>query len=225
MNRASVFDTSSELCIYRSGDGIKLIRPDEMNGQIHSQQHYFTGHTVGSVLKLASNIFFIDRSNIYRIVNDSQAAMLGFSSVNATIGKTILNSAKREIGESIIKHNIATMRSSRTTILDTHLIKQNNTYAHIMMIKAPLYNNDNQIVGLFSCGLTVGMHNLADTLNDAAQLGLLTHFESRPYRKSYTTCMDDIQLSRRETEVLNFVVRGLSARRIAEVLSVSKTYY
>ena len=79
-----------------------------------------------------------------------------------------------------------------------------------------MFNKSNHIVGVFGCTVVIGLQPLTQTLQLINKIGLL--------RSTYTNNkLNDASIfSNRETEVLQQLVRGKSAKQIADCLYISK---
>lgn len=224
MSVSNRLDISDELCVYRFGNGIKLIRPDQTNKQYPTAFIRNTGHTVKSFLKLPLSIGFVNTENAIQVVNEESAASLNFASTKEAEGKSIFDVASTSSAQTVVNNYKKVFKENKLKIQEEHLLLKNENHMHRILIHLPVYNNENKIVGLTGCTIVLGRHLLADSLNLAVQLGLLNPCDSISDHINYMPGKNilDVYLSKRETECLNYYVHGKSARVISVILGISK---
>ncbi|EKD74207.1 MAG: putative transcriptional regulator [uncultured bacterium] len=211
-------DTSEELHIFRSGNGIRLIRPDRKRKHLYLLHD--TGETVGGLLQFPCNIYFLDRNSTLQNINERTTINCGFNSVRDAIGRTIRDVADKRSAEMLISNDKIVVTQNKIHISDDNYLSKQHTNHTAISMKFPLYKN-NQVIGILGCSVVVGKQSLSDSLNKITSLGLL----SKP-RTIHTilpgTKINDTYLSKRETEIINLLVHGKTAKDAAIALNLSK---
>src|SRR5688500_9518983 len=109
INKRKLLDTSNELILQRFGNGIQLIRPDK--------RKFSTSYplvTVKNILQSSFHVYFLNRDNIVKNVNDVGAAALGVSSVKSFIGHTPLDLVSKECALQLKQSNNVVMTNRAT---------------------------------------------------------------------------------------------------------------
>src|SRR5580700_3818110 len=105
-------DISEDLHIYRSFNGIVLIRPEELAGR-HVPIYQNIHHTIKSILNLPCHIYFYDLNNRFQLANDLCAEDCGFDSSRAAINKTLFDTSMQESARIIIENNNEVLKKNK----------------------------------------------------------------------------------------------------------------
>lgn len=219
-----LLDTSSELLIYRHGGGIKLVRPEDQCKQNKLPGSYYTGHTVGSCLDLNCCVYFGNVESQAQRINDIDAALVGSSSADTVIGKDAYSFMTKENAANSIQQDIKAMSENKTLIFEDTYIWEDKPLQAIAGIKSPWYDSENRIVGVFGVCFMLDKQSITDFLSGVSQLGLLapTKFFSKENTLLSGSQVDEVYLSKRETEVLRQIALGKSARVVGATLGISQ---
>jgi DNA-binding CsgD family transcriptional regulator len=203
-------DVTDDLRVLRSTNGIVLMRPDALT----FSNHYDTGYTVKSVLQLPCNVYFYDVNNCFKALNDACGEACGFESASAALNQSLLKTAVTESANIIIKNNQDTLNSNKINIIEEELTLPHKFCGQGLTIKSPWYNQNNQVIGIFGLTVVSGKQRLDQVLLKIADLGLLNPL----YLKSFS---NQKYFSKRENEIIQFILRRLSAKEIGKILSIS----
>lgn len=208
------------LPIYRLGNGIQLIAPELPDKCILGQK---TTHTVGSVLSLPFNFYFLNTDGNTQIMNEESALMCGFSSAEDAIGKSLFDVSTESSAKNLIENCCEVINDQTIKIFEEQNIRKDGLSVNFLSIKCPWYNHLGQVIGVFGCSIVLGKHGLASSLSNVMELGL---FNSENFRKSITTPPLTLKktktyLSKRELECLQLTIKGFTAKRIARELGIS----
>ena len=213
-------DTSAELHVYRFGNGIKLIRPDEINNTTRTHFMHDTKHTVSSILTLPLGVYFIKADSINAIVNEQDAKSCGFDSIKNAIGKTCFAGFTQAATEITTQNDKAVMSNQCVKISEEDVVLSNGNISRpTLSIKLPWYNNENKVIGLFGCSIILGQQSLAYSLDLVSEIGLLSKKENVT---SYIG--DDISenyLSKRQLSCAKLLLAGMTQKEIAFHLGLS----
>ncbi len=161
------------------------------------------------------NIYIIDNKSQMIDANEHSARTMGFDSPKTTIGKSVFDIAKRSSAQQVHHNDLKVFKSKKTEIIEEELFRSDGECLQTLSIKSPLYDEQDNVIGILGCSIVIGLHSLAASLSSITSLGLL---------KSPPTYINknQIYLSRRENECLILVVQGKTAREIAILLDLSK---
>lgn len=218
-------DTSQELLIYRHGNGIKLVRPEDAYRLKSYPNSYYTGHTVGSCLNFQSCIYFGNMESKLQNMNEGNAKAIGCQSIRSAIGKDAYAFLKKGNARRIIQHDIEIMMANKTIISEEDIIlKNDDVRSNAIIVKSPWYDYDGHTIGTFACSLVVDAQPITSFLEELSQLSLLSsnHSVSQENNVSLGSQIDGVYLSKREAEVLQQMTFGKSARAAGEALSISQ---
>lgn len=211
-------DTSNELRIYRSGNGVKLIRPNQIK---HSLLVHDTKHTVKSMLELPLSVYFIKADGINANVNENDARLCGFDSVKSAIGKTCFSEFTEESAWITTQNDKAVMQLQKIKISEEDVVlSKGNISRPTLSIKFPWYNDENKVIGIFGCSIILGQHPLAESLSIVTKIGLLNTLENTaPYIGAE---INKTYLSKRQLSCANLLLSGMTQREIAAHLNLSQ---
>jgi len=218
-------DTSDDLHLYRFGNGIKLVRPDQTVMNNACQFARDTGHTVGSILQLPISFYFLNAESVTEKINDEGVSVCGFESSKKSIGKSLFDVSKVESAGSLIDNCRQVIKTKETKIFEELNLRNDGLAQQFLSIKSPWYDQHDNIVGVCGFSIVLGKHPLADSLSTIARLGLLNSLNSlnsdTPPVSQNNARMHDLRLSKREAECLRLTIKGCTAKKIARMLDLS----
>lgn len=219
----SFLDISEDFFIYRHGNGITLVKPEVHYKLTNSPHHYYTGHTVKSFLQLEYLAAFADTNSTLQKTSDTHAAWHGCSSAKCLSGKNVHDFLKPSTAERIERHDNKTLLQNQISIFEEDVFRKDGSIYPLLLIKSPFYIH-NQLAGLLGFGFKCDEQPMAGFLKELAQLGFLNQI-NESFGKNRTLPglqLGKIYLSKRETEVLQHVATGKSARIIGATLAISQ---
>lgn len=203
-----MLDVSHELIIIPWKRGIKLINP-----KFHQNQNPLI--SLGEFLKLPFNIYFLDEESAHRALNESEANIMGFDSIQATIGKSVFDIS--DINAPLIRQNdLSILKNGVARIIEEEVSRTDGEYFQTLSFKYPIYNDINKIIGLFGCSIVLGDHSLSNSLAQINQLGLFVPMQSILNQKS-----DLPVLTKRQMDCLIHLIKGKTIKQIAQILQLS----
>lgn len=219
MALTSLIDTSDELLISRFERGIQLLRPDE----VRPCDSFCDKTSLGSLKIMPFNVYVLDANSHIQTINEATVATIGFDSIKDGLGKTMLDILPKENAVQLMNTDKMVLRHLQTKLVDDVVILEDGTKHQFLTVKTPLYNPQHRVVGLFGCSILLNNQSLAMAIAQIATLGLLQPQQmifDDPFLVKLKA--KNIHLSRRETEVLTYLVRGKSARETGEILHLSQ---
>lgn len=173
-----LLDTNEELLISSSNLGIKLIRPVKNKREINSLKNFTR---VRDVLNLPTNVYFLNCDNIIQNINETTALTGGFSSVQSSIGRSIVMTATKETAKRILIDDAEVITSRKMKIFDESFVRRiDDTIFSALSFKFPWYNDNNQVIGLFGFSIVLNHNNvfeLANCLELVIKLGLFDKYK------------------------------------------------
>lgn len=173
---------------------------------------------VESFLALTScHVYWKDLDGTILGCNELQATNYGAKKSIDLLGKTDFDMQSKNIADTIIRNDQEVMRTGCKTILET--VKLFNGQMQVFLShKMPLCDLDGNVIGVF------GQSFLLDQQNSFTEnrgffvnklISSIVEFENGRLN------VDGITLAKRETECLYYLVRGMSAKQIANQLTLS----
>jgi DNA-binding CsgD family transcriptional regulator len=218
-----LLDVSSELLIQKRARGIVLISPDKAQSLIGPESLI----SVAEIFQLPINVCFLDTDSIIQNANEPMIRTTGFTSFNEAIGKTIGAVTKREIAERL-------MNNDREALNANQLIVKEDNYTRLVddldfqaiTFKTPWYSEDNKILGVFFCSITIGLAEsipLAESLALIFKLGLFNSnpVSSNQLKNAMGLYIRGIYLTKRESQCLHYLARGKTMKMIGKILDIS----
>ena len=216
LNRKRRIDTSNEFLIQRIGAGVRLVKPDK--------HHDSSINTLENVLNMPINVYFMNTISVVEKSNEIGATKFGFESAKCMIGKSLDDIAvfTNENKSCILNNNNEVMQSNITKFIEEECGYPDTLGFQTLSIKWPWYNESKKVIGLFGCSIVLSQHSLANSLAQMMKLGLLNSTGTAPINFSLSNlCINNVYLSKRETECLRLTVKGKTAQSIAIILGLS----
>jgi DNA-binding CsgD family transcriptional regulator len=212
-------DTSNDLHMYRSRGGIRLLKETD-NSQGHAIQGSDIQQTIGSLMRLPLCVYFIDANGINQKVNDEDAELSGFLSVQDAIGKSCSGAFSKESIAITAANDRLVMQSRETKISEEHVIlRKTNLNRPTLSIKMPWYNDRHQVIGIFGVSIIIGKHPLAESLSIIQGTGLLNAADNRS--KNIESEINKQYLSNRQLQCAHYLLRGMTIKQIAKQINLS----
>lgn len=211
---------SPALRIYRFGQGIKLIEPEASPAKEAGQP---TRHTVGSILDLPFNFYFLNTQGKTQLMNEESALMCGFTSAFDSIGKSLFDVSNEDSAKNLIDNCTEVIKNKSVKILEEENIRNDGLKLQFLSIKCPWYDEADEIRGVFGCSIVLGKHSLAVSLSAVMELNL---FDSSTASEQKQNSLQGLiskktYLSKRELECLHLTIKGYTAKRIGRELGIS----
>jgi hypothetical protein len=192
--------------------GLKLISPPKKSGLPLIK-------TIDFLLKLPMSFYLLDSEGQTQIINEEGAAICGYTSVEQSIGKSILAVGEKESSQQLIDNCYEVLTFNSVKIFDEKYIRKDGNQQQFLSIKCPWYDQNDKINGICGFSIVLGLHNLAGSLSFITQLNLLNqlssvHQETFNFKRAVIST-----LTKREMDCLRLTVKGFTAKRIALLLS------
>lgn len=205
----------------RWNNGIRLIAPND--------KHYFSSagfhlveNNLASLLNMPFNVYFVNQNSLIQEINDSTCHTCGFLSSADAKGRTSEIVATKETALFEFRHEQRVIKENKMIILQENYQRLDGPDVIFMAFKFPWYNADNKIIGVFGCSLPLSASDFARSLTLLHEAGLLNiaEIDKLNHTKS-SLIIDGIVFTRREMNCITLLCRGLTAKQMARILSLS----
>jgi DNA-binding CsgD family transcriptional regulator len=225
INNIKLFDTSDELMISCYGDGIKLVRSTQSEA---SSSKKILELSVADLLSLPFNVYFLNYYSEMQRCNKGTAEILNYESTKDLVGKTAFEAFRKEDAFAMVHEDQKTINTKKMNIFEAQITRLDDIDLHCTSLKFPWYSGANQLIGVFGFSIMIGQSantSIAQALSLIRQTGLLglpnnSRFSLLPVLSDFQ--VNKIYLSTREKEILNHLVRGKTAKEIANIIGRSK---
>lgn len=205
-------EISDDFLVYRVGNGIRLVRPEEAGYYDGLSFAHFTHQDVGSLLALPISMYFLNSDGATQKMSEEGAAICGFDSPQHSLGKTLFEVTVEDSASALINNCKQVIEFNVIKMFNETNVRKDNIIQQFLSIKSPWYNNQNNIIGIYGCSIVLGKHALAESLTILQNLGLLNNHENIKH---------DLRLPKRQMECLQLTLKGYSAKRVAKSLGIS----
>jgi len=215
----SFYDTNEELGVIPYRNGVRLVQPIRTSRQSSDELT-----TIGKLLAAPCNAYFLNTES--RLVNGNitNAKVMGYDSIKASIGKSLDDVYAREMAEPIHANDRQILSEQKANFFEEMIVYDNEVNKNCLSIKMPLYDGE-KVNGIFGFSIVFGEQQLDKSLAIIAEAGLL--HVMHPYTSiikhfSAYQCEEIPQLTARELQILDLVVRGKICPEISLRLGLSK---
>lgn len=216
-----MLDKSSELRVIRFANGIKLVKPEDMN-KSYARSGYNTGQTVGDLLNLPMAIYFLNTESKHQRSNLAHIQLCNFDAEKHVLGKDAHCFIVDKDANQLMGNDKRIFSSNSYMIIDESGNRLDGSVINAISLKLPWYDNNNTIIGILGCSILLGVNPVAESMMQIANMGLLNTPQQFTQTFNTGTFAGDIYLSKRETEVLQYAMKGYSAHKTGELLSISR---
>lgn len=211
-NRA--YDLSADLLIQRYQNGIQLAKPDERVDAPNSI-HRFN--------EMPVSVYFVDAKSTILGVNRAGVELNGLLNESDMNGKKVSHFLKKDFSSRVFSHDHAVISSGESRIFEEIGETSHDIEMQCIAVRLPWYYND-KLVGIFGlCGSvsTSSLPSFANMLEKLTSTGLLGKYDQCGLQSLSLPKNDMRYYSKREMEVLSYIVAGKSAREIGTLLTLS----
>jgi DNA-binding CsgD family transcriptional regulator len=183
-----------------------------------------TGVSIKEFMHMSTSFWVLDTHGKTIMINAEGADVCGFKSTKDAVGKSLVDVSSKETAMQLIGNCHDVIQVKEPKIYDEINIRKDGLQQQFLSIKLPLYDNQQNVRGVFGVSIVLGRHALADNLNFLQQIGILANTvpattltcDAQPYSLELTT-----QLPARELECLRYIMQGYTSKMIARELGLS----
>lgn len=207
------FDINDEMTVTRFRNGIKLSCTDEFQ-----QRRGEVGRpiiVVNHQMQQAFDVFYVLSDLTLARVNKNSATSYGMQQPEELVGKTVYDFFEKESAEYLVRYEMETVIKNKIMMREYDLTRLDGSVHHFLGLRAPWYDNNDQIIGVMGYAVSIGKHSLPDALTSFMKQGLIEN------PGTYSNYIHSAHLSKREMECLKLAVRGKTMREIGLFLGLS----
>lgn len=211
-----------DFIVYRIGKYIKLIPPEKTH--LYQDYHlaYNTGFTISQLIKLPFSCYFLNPDGTTKLINEEGAQLCGYGSSDDAVGKSLFDVSTRQSAAYLINNCKHVMDNQSIEIFDEINIRKDAKELAFLSVKSPWVNEDNQLIGIFGCSITIGKHQLAQSIAILKELSLLNAEPKQTFIKTISPILPTtFNVTPREYQCLKLLIRGYTAKRIGQHLGIS----
>lgn len=208
-----VFDKSTELYLTPHQHGVRITSAARVPVTSNSL-------TVGQALDYPCNVYLLDLESAIQHINDSSVETCGFDSASGLIGQSVRKVLARDDAAISMSDDQDVLRHQRIKLYEHSMVVQHINRMACISVKAPILNDLNKLIGIFGCTVILGKQTLPVALQLMNALGLIrAGCNDHAIEKTYSHWNP---FTSRETEILRHLACGMSAKIIADRLSISR---
>lgn len=181
-------------------------------------------NNLASLFDLPVSVYFYDTESNFIKINEQCAKLIDAVSEADAKDKNPANFCSREFSDKIFAIDDSVIRNKSTHIIEEIGYRADDFLIQALAVKLPWYVDD-KIIGLMGLSIQTDRHSVmefAERMSCVLATGLLGQSEKMKSVVMPKVLYNDIYFTKREEEVLLHVLRGCSARMIAERLNLSK---
>ena len=176
-----------------------------------------TGKSLADFMQLPVSFLMLDTEGATRIINQEGIDVCGFKSQKAAIGHSLLSVSKTESAKELLANCEKVITTKQLHLFEECNIRKDGTTQQFLSIKSPLIDEAKNIIGVFGISIVLGKHSLAENISLLTQLGLMTQFKQQRTPNK----IDQLALPPREQQCAALILRGYTAKMIANELGLS----
>jgi len=155
-------------------------------------------------------------------VNETNARILRVASPKDLMGNNVKKFIDPVNAESVLQNDKYVISMEKFLAIEERaIVLPDDKNVHCISLKMPCYKPDASLLGIFGISVVLSGNNLTPTFKEIDSLKLFNMLSPAEVTSSFKLPKIFDHLSPREKQVLEFVVKGLSAKRIANKLLLS----
>jgi DNA-binding CsgD family transcriptional regulator len=173
--------------------------------------------SVNHLMDLPLAVYFYNTDSDFMMANEDCAALVAADSPASMKGKSPATYCNKAFSDKIITIDNETMRSESMRVVEETGSRIDESIIQCMSVKLPIYT-DNKVSGLLGFSITTGIDSIKFFSAKMREL-----INTRLIGQTSLLNADNVStLTKREQEVLHFLLRGHTAKKIGETLSISR---
>ncbi|CDZ76476.1 response regulator FixJ [Legionella massiliensis] len=214
-------DTSSELIMKPVGSGIQLIHPDSVN-QDKDEQRIISPYSVADFLKLPSSVYFVNKYHAIENLNQMAVDACKYESIKQALGRGEADHTLSEDSfHQLMVDQKRTMQTETMQIFNNEVCLQDESFFRCLVVLKPWYDLHYKVAGVIGVTVVVDEHSLAETLTALTKNEFLNYGTKAVKNRALPNTINGVPLSPRETDCVQYYVKGKTAKEIAKYLNLS----
>lgn len=211
------FYKNDEMIITPYKKGVKLLPKSESN--IDNNLVYLS-----NVMQLPCNVYLLNKNSEYVAANKQMVDYFELDSIKEIRGKTVLDFCKSEECFPVIQNDKRVIDSKKPLLADEKIINHKGEKDNFLSIKIPIYADSHNVSGILGFSIWLSKQSLAESIVLFSKFGFTKLFDVTRKKMAIKAeiNIDKMTLTDRQWEIINFVVRGFSASKIAQETGLSR---
>jgi DNA-binding CsgD family transcriptional regulator len=220
-------DNSTEFLVQKWNNGVKLISPKTLTKKdlYTTTPQHAPKRTVKELFNLPMNVYIQNPYGVIQNINEFGVNSCGFASVRDAIGNSVRVVAEKGSADALLQNNLAVIKNNRLTLFDEEHTRRDKLIFQRLSLKFPWYSQDDKIIGIFGFSIPINepfaVSSLSSSLNHILNTGLLSRSALDPIAMLQQSVINNIVLSKREKQCMHYLMRGKTAKAIANHLGLS----
>lgn len=213
--RNQCIDPSAELIVTPYKSGVKFLAPANSDS--------IGSYSLGSVMQLPCNFYLLNKNSECVMANKHMADSLELDSEKKILGKTVFDFCDSEESLQVVKHDKQVIQLEKFLIVDEVRVDDVNR-GHFLSIKLPVYSDANAVIGVAGVSVLLGRQPLAESIGMFFEMGFvnLNNWIKQKKLVKNRSIINGVAITDRQLQIVNLVVRGLSAAKIGLETGLSK---
>lgn len=165
---------------------------------------------INNIVNFPFPVYFQDEDHKTILCNEVCVEELGFDSIKECIGKEWHRPFYSQSVRGSMMIDKQVTENQEYIIAESFNIRKDNSLVPTLSFRMPLYQNNGKQIGLFGCSIVINKHSLSEAITLLQSHGFLNSFRHNRW-----------ELTPREMDCLNYTVKGMSAKKIGEMLGLS----
>jgi 2C-methyl-D-erythritol 2,4-cyclodiphosphate synthase len=208
----TTYDVNPDFIIQPYQKGIRLVRP--MGNNVNDGQL-----CISKLNALSAQVAFTNVENEYVAANDRLIDVMGATSVNDCLGKSAASFSNNDLAQKVMKNYNDVMHTRAMKIIEESGARIDDLPIQAISFRFPWFD-EKKIIGTLNLSILINqpsMQNFAMAMADVLSTGLLGATATPVKIQSI-----DTYFTKRENEILTYLLKGYTAKNIANTLVLSK---
>lgn len=173
--------------------------------------------SVNDLMDLPLAVYFYNTDSNFMMANDDCAALVAADSAVSMKGNSPATYCNKAFSDKIISIDNETMRSESMRVVEETGSRIDDSIIQCISVKLPLYTHD-KVSGLLGFSIMTGIDSIKSFSAKMREL-----INTRLLGQTSLLHTDNVStLTKREKEVIHFLLRGHTAKKIGETLGISR---
>lgn len=195
-------------------NGMEFVRPNQADAIL----------PFGSLMESSIATYIMTTDSRVADANEATLHLNHMPSLQALVGRNATQLWKGDAARMMMRHDYEVMTKQRLLITDDSAEHYTGANQAMLTFKMPLYR-DNSVSGVLGFTLQIDSKHvtrLASQLSMLMQTNIIKADKINEIQQALCSTENKIYFSKRESQVLGLVVKGYTAKKISDVLGLSK---
>jgi DNA-binding CsgD family transcriptional regulator len=216
-------ESQKQILLLRHLNGIKVSTRKQQNECSLFGLAHRPLMSLGDTMELPFNVFLHNLNHQVIQSNNTLWQQCGFNTKRELLGKSVADICKdKEQALKIYSNDNQVINNHSLSIFEEDVVQNNNKHINSVSFKMPLYDNEDQIMGIFGCSTILDNSSTTTISNQLTAISnfilttpqpIIKMLPGREVSRSYFT--------KREVEMINLIIRGKTMREVGLALEIT----